>query len=146
MTASAKSVDRGRLNARFLKAGGEDGVVDRLQLQYGEVVDVARWVDWAIDFRRRKTVQNLTGLLVTKVREQAAAVIANAPRNQEALRIEAERYAAFSVHLYQVISEQGLRPNQVAEMLEQAVKNGYPRLSRPVMDRLRLLGDRWPGS
>ena len=64
----------------------------------------------------------------------------------EQRRLEAERYAAFQVQLYQIISEQGLAPNRVADMLEHARRNGYPHLNAAVIERLRLCGTKWPGA
>lgn len=140
---TARTVD---IREKFRRAGGEDGLIDRLETQFGDVVPIAHWADWAIDFRKRKPVTNLNGLLVAKVREVASAAAPNLPRSQAERYAEAERYAAFYVQLYQLIAQQGLSPGQVADQLEAGRSGGFPLISHVTIDRLRLLGDRWPGS
>ncbi len=118
----------------------EDGVVDRLAHQFAGV-DVIATAKWVIDFDKRKGVQNPTGLLVKKVQQAAKRIGTALSPEQE--RAELARYAAFYVEVYRVVAHQRLGPAAIARMLQQAARDGLPRINPEIISQLEMLGEKW---
>lgn len=144
MTAANRRAAPSRRDARDPEAFFEPGLLDRLRLQHGNVVDINAQALWVMDFARRKHVANPDGLLVSKVSEASKSARHHVPQTPAAREAEQERYAAFQIETFRLVSEQHLGPAAIAEFLEQARKGGLPLINARTIDRLRMLGAEWP--
>ncbi len=120
----------------------DEGLVDRLRVQY-EQVDVYAIAAQVQDMvRRGKGVRNPSGLLVDKVRHAASQRAISV--GTAADRSEIQRYAEFHAALYRAIAREQLSPSDVAHRLVVARASGLPRLNPFVSDALVAFGDDWP--
>lgn len=143
MQADATVKPRLKWELEFERRGGEPGLLERLRTRYTPEIDVDIIAKDSVDFAARKSVTNINGLIINRVRAAYARATRKIPASPAERAAENDRIAAFAVQLYQVISEQGLPPNKIADYLEEAVRAGL-RLNLQVIERLRDLGHQWP--
>lgn len=121
----------------------EEGAVDRARALMGHAIDVDAIGKDCDDMCRRKPVQNPTGLFVSRCRAAYGRATRNAPLSARGKLEDADRHAAFSVQMFQLVAEQRLTPSQIADRLDEAYRQGLSVNTRTIM-RLRELGDAWP--
>lgn len=120
----------------------EDGLVDRLQQQWPRV-DVHLVAKNVEDMTRRKRVRNPNALLVHSVRDAAAKLDSAAQTHAADHSREQLRYAAFMAELMRRISQDGLRPVDVALAMRNGIVSGFPRLNPLIVDLLEAMGSEW---
>ena len=141
MSTNAKSID---WQAEYERRGGDPEVIFRFRTRHGDTIPLDHIGRDVVDYARNKNVSNITGLLVTRVTKAVTRATHGMPRTAAEQRQMLERQASFAVFMYQAIAEQGLKPNQIADMLDQAAAKGI-LISTLTVDRLREMGTRWPG-
>lgn len=122
------------------------GLVDRLRGQYPSV-DVYAIADRLRDWAKRKAIANPSGLLVDQVSKAARQKTLPVGAASEVARAgqtdDLQRYAQFHAELYRDIVEKRLTLAQIADRLEVARKEGYPRLNQLVANVTRAIAHGW---
>jgi hypothetical protein len=117
-------------------------LVRRLEAQHGPLgVDVRMHLANVVEMNSRIPggLDNPPGLLVTWCQREAEALAGRRAKQET----ERERYAELQGGLYAEISARQLKPREVARILDEASRCGFPAISRRTIDRLRAMGDRW---
>jgi hypothetical protein len=85
------------------------------------------------------TVENPPGLLVDWCNREAQA------RRAQAAALERDRakYAALQVDAFRWVAQGDVTPRELAKVLDEASRQGYPALNRRTIELLRAMGNRW---
>jgi hypothetical protein len=119
-----------------------DSLVRRLEAQLAHLgVDVRLHLANVLEMCERLPgqVENPPGLLVTWCSREADARRARAAARAQ----DRDRYAELQVEVYRAIAFRRFTPRELARVLLQATREGYPALNPRTIEMLRSMGDRW---
>jgi hypothetical protein len=117
-------------------------LVQRLEAQLGPLgVDVRLHLANVAEMCERNPglVENPAGLFVTWCQREADAHQARAA----AAANDRERYAHLQVAVYAEVASGRFTPRELARVLTQASREGFPALNRRTIELLRAMGNRW---
>jgi len=119
-----------------------ESLVRRMSAQMGPLgVDVHLHLANVLEMvgRLPGQVDNPSGLFVTWCQREADAHQAR----RAAAAADRERYAELQVEVYRAIALGRFGPRELARVLTQATREGYPAINPRTIDLLRSMGDRW---